>query len=66
MVAHLEEVLGGHALRPVYDDASLQWLFAQLAEKAICGALRQVLVRGPTGQVAGWFVYCLNAGGPAR
>jgi len=63
MVAHLEEVLGGHALRPVYDDASLQWLFAQLAEKAICGALRQVLVRGPTGQVAGWFVYCLNAGG---
>ena len=63
MVALLEDVVGGHALRPVYDDASLQWLFAQLAEKAICGGLRQMLVRGATGQVAGWFVYCLNAGG---
>jgi len=48
MVAHLEDVVGSRALRPVYDDRSLQWLFAQLAEKAICGPLRQMLVRGST------------------
>ena len=58
--------MGGHALRPVYDEGSLEWLFAQLAEKAICGALRQMLVRGPTGQVVGWFVYCLNASGTSE
>src|SRR5206468_11870395 len=66
MVAHLEDVVGGHALRPVYDAGSLEWLFAQLAEKAICGALRQMLVRGPTGQVVGWFVYCLHASGTSE
>ena len=63
LVAHLEEVAGGRALRPVYDAASLQWLFDQLREKAICGPLRQALVRASTGEVAGWFVYCLKPGG---
>src|SRR5207247_9798034 len=62
LITHLEDVVGSRALRPVYDERSLPWLFAQLAEKAICGALRQMLVRGPTGQIAGWFAYCLNPG----
>ena len=66
LITHLEDVVGSRALRPVYDDRSLPWLFAQLAEKAICGALRQMLVRGPTGQIAGWFVYCLNPGGTSE
>ena len=66
LITHLEDVVGSRALRPVYDDRSLPWLFAQLAEKAICGTLRQMLVRGPTGQIAGWFVYCLNPGGTSE
>lgn len=66
MVAHLEEIAGGRALRPVYDPASLDWMLARVAESPRCGALRKMLVRGRTGEVAGWFVYGLKPGGTSE
>lgn len=62
IVTHLEEVAGSRSLRPAYDEASLQWLLAQLVEKERLGTPRQALVRDQAGDVAGWFVYYVNPG----
>ena len=53
----------GAALRPVYDRASLQWLLDLLARKRVLGEVRGSIVREPSGELAGWYVYFLNRGG---
>lgn len=51
------------ALRPSYDEYSLNWLLTVLAEKRAQGSLRKVLVRGEQNEIVGWYIYYLNAGG---
>jgi hypothetical protein len=51
------------ALRPSYDEYSLNWLLTVLAEKRVLGRLRKVVVRGERNEIVGWYVYYLNAGG---
>ena len=63
MAATLPRLLGPRALRPVYEDGSLAWLLDQAADKRQFGELRQRLVRGPGGEVAGWFLYYREGGG---
>ncbi len=63
MAARLPELAGPRALRPVYEDGSLTWLLALAAEKRQFGELHGVLVRDPTGEVAGWFLYYCHSGG---
>lgn len=65
MLAHLD-VLGGRALRPAYEAGALDWLLEQAAEKRQFGTLERALVRDPSGEVAGWFLYFLNPGGASQ
>ena len=63
MAATLPRLVGPRALRPVYEDGSLGWLLEQAADKRQFGELRQRLVRGPGGEVVGWFLYYRDGGG---
>jgi len=65
MLAHLD-VLGCRALRPAYEAGALEWLLEQVAEKRQFGTLERALVRAPSGEVAGWFLYFLNPGGASQ
>jgi hypothetical protein len=51
------------ALRPCYDESSLQWLVDVLAAKQSLGTLRKAVVRGDRNEIIGWYVYYLNEGG---
>lgn len=51
------------SLQPVYDEASLRWLFAMLASKKRRGQFQKVAVIADGGKVAGWYLYYLKPGG---
>jgi hypothetical protein len=57
IVAHVDQIFGEYALRPLYEVGPLGWLFAEAAEKHLFGTLSGGIVRDRDGQVAGWFVY---------
>jgi hypothetical protein len=50
---------GRWRLRPDYDPAYMDWLFAQMAAVPGRGELRRLLVKGEGGEPLGWFVYYL-------
>lgn len=52
-----------HALRPVYDAASLEWLIQFLDDARYRGSLHCRAVRGEAGAVRGWYVYYSNPKG---
>ncbi len=58
-------LLQEYALRPRYEDGSLPWLLAQVAEKRQFGTLEGALVCDGD-VVAGWFLYCLASSGSAE
>jgi len=47
------------ALRPDYDVTSLKWLLDWLSHKTNYGSFQKVLLRTPTGGIAGWYL-CYN------
>jgi hypothetical protein len=51
------------ALRPCYDEESMNWLLKVLEEKRDLGELRKAVVRAERNETVGWYVYYLNAGG---
>jgi hypothetical protein len=51
------------ALRPYYDENSLRWLLAVLAEKRLLGILRKVGMRDQQGAISGWYIYYLDRQG---
>lgn len=62
LLATLDDVAKGLALRPAYDLTSLGWLLAQARAKKHHGVLQSGLLRERTGRIAGWFMYYLNRG----
>jgi predicted N-acetyltransferase YhbS len=54
---------GSWRLRPDYDRAYLDWLFAQMAAVRARGELRRLLVRDEGGDPLGWAVYYLQRDG---
>ncbi|HUP43798.1 MAG TPA: GNAT family N-acetyltransferase [Thermoanaerobaculia bacterium] len=61
----VERFSGRRALRPAYDAASVQWLFAALALRRDRGTLRKRLLKKAGGEVAGWYLYYARQGGAA-
>ena len=51
------------ALRPSYDEDSLNWLLETLEEKRALGSLRKAVVRGERNEIIGWYIYYLKAEG---
>jgi hypothetical protein len=51
------------SLRPQYDRASLEWLLNLLANRRRRGLFQRVAVRDGAGDLLGWYLYYLNAGG---
>src|SRR5262245_1029793 len=51
------------ALKPVYDEHSLQWLLEHAEQMKLLGDLRTALVRDHSREVIGWFMYYLKPGG---
>ena len=51
------------ALRPSYDEDSLNWLLETLGEKRVLGSLRKAVVRGERNEIIGWYIYYLNVTG---
>ncbi len=51
------------ALRPVYDERSLDWLVDLLARRTDRGSLRKRALRDAAGHLAGWYLYYLRPGG---
>lgn len=62
LVDNLEAVTEGMRLRPAYDEAFLEWLFAKVATITGRGELRHRIVTSG-GRVRGWYVYYLLPGG---
>lgn len=62
MLAHLPAVLRGYAVRPVYDERSLDWLLAQAARKTLHGRLRARAVRDRAHRLVGWYLHYVRAG----
>ncbi len=63
IAAHLDEVLEGVSLHPLYDTTSTQWLLDELAARRGCGRLGGGAVRDSQSAVIGWFLYYMNGGG---
>jgi CelD/BcsL family acetyltransferase involved in cellulose biosynthesis len=53
------------ALRPEYDERSLGWLL-ELASHGDSDSLKKVAVRSTSGNLVGWYVYCLGREGIAE
>ena len=60
MLSHLPDILGGSALRPVYDARSLAWLLDQTGRKKRHGTLRARAVLNSERQLIGWYLYYLQ------
>lgn len=58
----LQHLPGQLALRPYYDENSLEWLLKVCADKRMLGKLHWSVVRSGPGKVLGWYVYYLNRG----
>lgn len=63
VLTYLPQFSRGLALRPVYDERSLLWLFDQAAQMKLHGEFKKVLLRDEQGAVAGWYLYYLKRGG---
>jgi hypothetical protein len=66
MLEHLEAVSAGCRIRPDYDEDYLRWLLAEMAMVESRGLLHARLVRGAQGQLLGWYVVYVPAGGIAE
>jgi hypothetical protein len=62
LLEHLPSVAGHLRLRPAYDEAFLEWLFAEMAAVTALGELTGCLVRDRRGRVLGWYVFYRKAG----
>ena len=62
LVEAISVVGDGLELLPDYDEAFLEWLFAELARVARRGRLVAHLVRNDGGRVLGWYLYYLRPG----
>lgn len=58
---HLQKFCQRQALRPQYDEQSLDWLLNALGRKARC--IRKILLRNESGEIVGWYIYALTATG---
>ena len=64
MRAFAPSILAERPLRPDYDDLdSLRWRTARAQGYALRGPLKRVLVRGPGGDVLGWYMAYFPEGG---
>lgn len=63
VLTYLPQFSRGLALRPVYDEHSLRWLFNQAAQMKLYGEFKKVQLRDEQGAVAGWYLYYLKRGG---
>jgi hypothetical protein len=63
IVSGLAGCAGGHALRPDYDVATLEWTLGVLAGKRAHGQFRQAQVLGADGRAVGWYLYFAKPGG---
>jgi hypothetical protein len=66
LAEHMPGMTGQYALRPEYDERSLSWLLHQLTEKRNLGTLRQRVVLGANGDLAGWYIGFVMPGGFAQ
>jgi Acetyltransferase (GNAT) domain len=66
LVDHIHRLSEPCYLRPQYDAASLTWLLALLRARRSIGSLEVRLVRRPTGDVLGYFVYVAVPGGTSQ
>ncbi|HEY3219865.1 MAG TPA: hypothetical protein VGJ80_03970 [Gemmatimonadales bacterium] len=63
LAARLPDLVGGRALRPEYDERSLQWLLRVAHQNEPHRVLRRRLVCDARHDAAGWFLYLLERGG---
>ena len=63
VLTHLPRFARGLALRPLYNEHSLQWLFDQAAQVKLYGDFKKVQLRDEQGEVVGWYLYYLKRGG---
>ena len=66
LVARFPELSSDRALRPEYDEQSLEWLLRIAQKNEPHRVLRQRLVRDGHGELVGWFLYFLEPGGESE
>jgi hypothetical protein len=59
----ITEFTRDRALRPAYDGQTARWLLEILAQRPDGGTLHKALLRAPSGEVAGWYIYQGSRGG---
>ncbi len=65
LLRYLPQFSKSVALRPVYDEHSLQWLLKQAEQMKLFGDFKMALVRDSGREALGWFMYYLKHGGMA-
>jgi hypothetical protein len=66
LVDLMTDSLNGALLRPLYDFCSLERILDDASGRKAHGTLQRILLRGPGGKIAGWYLYYLNPGGMAE
>jgi hypothetical protein len=59
----VQHLAGARALAPAYEADSFHWFLEMAGRKKMHGTLRKAVVREPTGELAGWYLYYLEPGG---
>lgn len=63
---YLPEVSRGRALRPEYGQHGVKWLWDLLERETSAGEFQRMVVRRPSGDVVGWYLYYLNRSGTSE
>ncbi|HEX5000518.1 MAG TPA: hypothetical protein VFY29_20005 [Terriglobia bacterium] len=63
LTACLSDVANTKALRPEYDQLTVDWLLQRASRISPNGRLKKTVVRDHTGRVAGWYIYQLHPRG---
>lgn len=62
----VRQLCGRRALLPQYSLESFGWLVSRAGDKKLHGDLRKGVVRGPGGDIVGWYLYYLQRGEVAQ
>jgi hypothetical protein len=59
----VQNLSAGRSLVPAYDLESYRWFLDMARRKKMHGSFRKAVVREPSGELAGWYLYYLKPGG---
>ena len=66
LLSCVQTLSGGRSLTPAYELDSFRWFLERAGRKLIHGRFRKAVVRAPSGEPAGWYLYYVKPGDVAQ